>query len=50
MTKLTLTAFAVLAVLSGSALAGPNGGYQTNQNSAWATQNQNANDFQLQGR
>jgi hypothetical protein len=43
MTKLSLAALAVLAVLSGSAFAGPNSG---NTTSGWATQT----DFQLQGR
>jgi hypothetical protein len=43
MTKLSLAAIAVLAVLSGSAFAGPNSG---NANPGWATQT----DFQLQGR
>ena len=42
MTKLSLAALAVLAVLSGSAFAAPNSG---NANSTWATP-----DFQLQGR
>jgi len=41
MTKFSLAALAVLAVLSGSAFAGPNSG----GNSTWATP-----DFQLQGR
>jgi hypothetical protein len=41
MTKLSLAALAVLAVLSGSAFASPN----SNSNSGWATP-----DFQLQGR
>jgi hypothetical protein len=40
MTKLSLAALAVLAVLSGSAFAAPNA------NSGWASQT----DFQLQGR
>ena len=42
MTKLSLAALAVLAVLSGSAFAGPN----SNAAPGWATQT----DFQLQGR
>jgi hypothetical protein len=42
MTKLSLAALAVLAVLSGSAFAGPN----SNSTPGWATQT----DFQLQGR
>ena len=42
MTKLSLAALAVLAVLSGSAVAGPN----SNAAPGWATQT----DFQLQGR
>jgi hypothetical protein len=48
MTKLSLTALAVLAVLSGSALAGPRIDYQAG-NSAWATQSAGS-DFQMQGR
>jgi hypothetical protein len=42
MTKLSLAALAVLAVLSNSAFAGPH----SNGNPGWATQT----DFQLQGR
>ena len=43
MTKITLTTLAVLAIITGSALAGP----KSDQANSWQAQQ---SDFQLQGR